>query len=116
VAICVSSDPDVIEAMHDELVRLVSELTSSEASVFVTRHAPDLPTVVAGYLALRVPQLSASQPRVEARLVNARLEIVLDPNDVESNDFRRMIRDPKELILEPLKRMLPYDSIDVVPV
>lgn len=116
VVVCVSSDPDAIGALHDELVRLVSEITNSQASIFVTRHAPDLPTVVGGYLALRVPQLAASQPRLEARLVNARLEIVLDPNDVESNDYRRMIRDPKELILEPLKRMLPYDSIDVVPV
>lgn len=116
VVICVSNDPAAIESKRDELAQTISDLTSSNATIFVTPHAPDLPTVVGGYLALRVPQLAVGPPRLEARLINDRLEIVLDPNDVESNDCRRMIRDPKELILEPLKRMLPYDSIDVVPV
>ena len=115
VVACVSNDPSTVLANLADLVQSLSLITKSETSVFVTPYAPELPTVVGEYLSLRLPDLSNSRSSLQARVVDGRLEIVLDPSDVESNGYRSIIRDPKTLILEPLKRMLPYDSIDVVP-
>jgi hypothetical protein len=113
--LCVTAHPDLVEPLRMKLEEGASDVTKGRATLYIARYQASLPALIESYLEQRLPALAASRARFETRLADDRLEIVLDETEVSGGDFRQTIRDPTEMILEPLKRVLPYKSVDIVP-
>ena len=110
VALCVTTAPPA------ELAGLgpaISRLARREVDLFVVPYDASLAPLLVNYLQQRLPELRTAT--LQFRVVQDRLQIGMAlAGNTSVVPVKRTLTDPEQVILQPLQKLLPYESIEVL--
>lgn len=114
----VVNDPARVAALHDRIRDQLADVLGADVRLDVARHDPELGRLVGSYLASAVAcfaDVAEVAERCGVAVDGRRLTVSVPCGNGQWQRAKREVNDPNAMILEPLKRLLPYDDVDVVP-
>jgi hypothetical protein len=116
VVVCVTDDPDNLARSRSELKEAIARSVNSDSiKIYAIRYEPLLTDLVDEYLRQRLTLVDGERLVTGTRLSDGTLVLLLGCSGEQAIRYRREIMAPRNLILEPLHRLLSeYSAIDVV--
>lgn len=111
----VVNDPARVAAMRDRIRHQLADVLGADVRLDVARHDPELGRLVGEYLAAAIDGFAEVAERCGVTVDGRRLTVSLPCPTGQWQRAKRAVSDPNAMILEPLRRLLPYDDVDVVP-